>query len=274
MKVKRNDPCPCGSGKKYKQCCLPIEQAKAKEEREWEDAAGFLRRNFLFYAREERFAQPFADGLELFFNGYHNIETAHEMSELESFRFIEWFIYDYYPPDGQRLIEEYKADKGELLNDKESEILDGWIQADPACAYRLVGATGEGKRTLVLQNLFDDTEHTIHNTSGPGRAEVGDVLIARLLPMRDEIRMSAATGFLPAEEAADLKPFILDAWESYKEEMPDTVWDDFLRRRGYLFANYELDAAKKAGRPPVARLDPDRPSSRIPQVLRRGRQRR
>ncbi|HDP1356122.1 TPA: SEC-C domain-containing protein, partial [Klebsiella pneumoniae] len=21
-KVGRNDPCPCGSGKKYKQCCL------------------------------------------------------------------------------------------------------------------------------------------------------------------------------------------------------------------------------------------------------------
>ena len=22
MKVGRNDPCPCGSGKKYKKCCL------------------------------------------------------------------------------------------------------------------------------------------------------------------------------------------------------------------------------------------------------------
>ncbi len=21
-KIRRNDPCPCGSGKKYKQCCL------------------------------------------------------------------------------------------------------------------------------------------------------------------------------------------------------------------------------------------------------------
>jgi methionyl aminopeptidase len=21
-KIKRNDPCPCGSGKKYKKCCL------------------------------------------------------------------------------------------------------------------------------------------------------------------------------------------------------------------------------------------------------------
>jgi len=29
-KVGRNDPCPCGSGKKYKKCCLPKEtQARA-----------------------------------------------------------------------------------------------------------------------------------------------------------------------------------------------------------------------------------------------------
>jgi hypothetical protein len=27
QKVGRNDPCPCGSGKKYKRCCLPNEQA-------------------------------------------------------------------------------------------------------------------------------------------------------------------------------------------------------------------------------------------------------
>lgn len=25
----RNDPCPCGSGKKYKKCCLPADQAAA-----------------------------------------------------------------------------------------------------------------------------------------------------------------------------------------------------------------------------------------------------
>jgi preprotein translocase subunit SecA len=28
-KVGRNDPCPCGSGKKYKKCCLPKEEARA-----------------------------------------------------------------------------------------------------------------------------------------------------------------------------------------------------------------------------------------------------
>ena len=29
-KVHRNDPCPCGSGKKYKRCCLPVEQERAR----------------------------------------------------------------------------------------------------------------------------------------------------------------------------------------------------------------------------------------------------
>jgi uncharacterized protein len=29
-KVGRNDPCPCGSGKKYKQCCLKKDQEASK----------------------------------------------------------------------------------------------------------------------------------------------------------------------------------------------------------------------------------------------------
>ena len=29
----RNDPCPCGSGRKYKQCCLDKQQSAAREAR-------------------------------------------------------------------------------------------------------------------------------------------------------------------------------------------------------------------------------------------------
>jgi preprotein translocase subunit SecA len=28
-KVGRNDPCPCGSGKKYKKCHLPVDEGSA-----------------------------------------------------------------------------------------------------------------------------------------------------------------------------------------------------------------------------------------------------
>jgi hypothetical protein len=32
MKVGRNDPCPCGSGKKYKKCCLAKDEAAARQD--------------------------------------------------------------------------------------------------------------------------------------------------------------------------------------------------------------------------------------------------
>jgi len=31
--VGRNSPCPCGSGKKYKKCCLPLKDAHDAQER-------------------------------------------------------------------------------------------------------------------------------------------------------------------------------------------------------------------------------------------------
>src|SRR6266571_774139 len=31
-KPGRNDPCPCGSGKKYKKCCLPKDEAIEREQ--------------------------------------------------------------------------------------------------------------------------------------------------------------------------------------------------------------------------------------------------
>lgn len=30
MKTGRNDPCPCGSGKKYKKCCLSLDESERR----------------------------------------------------------------------------------------------------------------------------------------------------------------------------------------------------------------------------------------------------
>jgi SEC-C motif len=37
-KIGRNDPCPCGSGKKYKQCCLAKDEEAHRAERETHNA--------------------------------------------------------------------------------------------------------------------------------------------------------------------------------------------------------------------------------------------
>lgn len=38
MNVKRNDPCPCGSGKKYKKCCGKIELESKRFQRSFSAA--------------------------------------------------------------------------------------------------------------------------------------------------------------------------------------------------------------------------------------------
>ena len=38
MKPQRNDPCPCGSGKKYKKCCLPKERNQQTGDSPWSHA--------------------------------------------------------------------------------------------------------------------------------------------------------------------------------------------------------------------------------------------
>jgi hypothetical protein len=265
----RNAPCHCGSGKKYKQCHLRLDQAVAKENRAWESAASFLRRDFIAFAKEERFAESFAAGVALFFNNYYSIENTHEMSQPETLRFFDWFTHDHTPDDRPRLIEIYHTDKIELMDEKEASLLNSWLAAGPASAYVLADATGEGKQILHFQDVFDNKEYIIRESGGPGRAEVGDVLIARLLPFRDQLRQSGATGYLPADEADGLKALFLDAWDAFKAEKPDAVWEGFLRQRSYLFAHYELKAAEKAGRPAVARLDPSRPKSQVVDRLAR-----
>ena len=53
MKVGRNAPCPCGSGKKYKHCCLKKEQESRARVREMTGGMPMANR-FFGYDREAR----------------------------------------------------------------------------------------------------------------------------------------------------------------------------------------------------------------------------
>ena len=70
-KVGRNDPCPCGSGKKYKRCCLAKEEPKAHPSApatmvtEEEDR---LTKRLVSFAASSRFRRGFVEALSFFFS--------------------------------------------------------------------------------------------------------------------------------------------------------------------------------------------------------------
>lgn len=88
-KVGRNEPCPCGSGKKYKKCCLPLhqearktlpsdqvtaleERTKAREKLEEEVKKGFD----LLFTQDFAKARTLADGL---LQAYPDDDRLHDM---------------------------------------------------------------------------------------------------------------------------------------------------------------------------------------------------
>ncbi|MBO9323855.1 MAG: SEC-C domain-containing protein, partial [Roseiflexus sp.] len=78
--VGRNDPCPCGSGKKYKQCCLPREEAARAEQLRLRRAVDTLLPKIIDAARATPEVVP--DALQRYWNGKYAPEQLAELDDL------------------------------------------------------------------------------------------------------------------------------------------------------------------------------------------------
>lgn len=262
-KPGRNDPCYCGSGKKYKKCHLPIDQQAEKEKRAQQAAVHYIRRDLLKFARDEQFSEDFAQALALYWDGYYDVETAESMSQPEALRFFDWFTFDYTLADGRRLIDVYVSERFEDLSTPQQQVIEEWKDAPPASAYELTGYEGQ---TLQLRDYLTGEEFELYEAGGRGNVQIGEVILARLVPVTDHLEFSTSAAYLPAAEITDLKEKMEAAKADYLAEHPEATHADFLRDRNYLMVHHGLAHAKAQGRPPVARLDPDRPDKKTQKI--------
>ncbi len=114
-KIGRNEPCPCGSGKKYKQCHAPIDEARETERRQIRQAQEPLLAKVMDAA--PRFAVELAPALERFWNGKHSVEAIEDLDDLEergSERFLTWFMFNYPGVGGRTPLERLADDLSDL----------------------------------------------------------------------------------------------------------------------------------------------------------------
>ncbi|MGQ9459107.1 MAG: SEC-C domain-containing protein [Anaerolineae bacterium] len=259
MPPKRNDPCPCGSGKKYKHCCMPKDQASHLEALLWERAYRNLRTALVEFAQEEPFTEAVAEGLQLFWGDSYHPEALERMDEDEALLFFDWFAFDYrWGEEGQRLIERFAASEPEYLDERERALLQAWLAVPPGSAYRVEAVEGEDG-TLHLQDLFADrwpegvpTRVDVLAPAAAKAVEPGEILLGRPVPVGSTMRLSGSTVRLPGEVASALRQFIEEAEAAYKGEHPEASWLEFLRDRGYLFVHFAMRHAEEEGRPPVS----------------------
>lgn len=267
----RNDPCYCGSGKKYKQCHMKEDQAKESDRRAAQEAVRYIRRDLLKFARDERFNKDFAKALPLYWNDLYTIDTAEEMAQDEALRFFDWFMFDYTLADGEseaasgrRLINIYYEERREDLSTPQQIALDEWRLAPPAGAYELTSYEGQ---TLSLRDYFTGEEATVYESGGRGNVEIGEVILTRLVPVMGKLEFSTTAAYLPAAEIQDIKSQMETAEAAYRAEHPDATHEQFMRANNHLIIHHALAQAVVQKRPPVARLDPHRPDKKTQKVV-------
>ncbi|MEM7336236.1 MAG: SEC-C domain-containing protein, partial [Chloroflexota bacterium] len=156
----RNQPCYCGSGIKYKLCCMKKDQAAEQEKRAISDAVSFVRRDLLKFARDDQFAEDFAKALPYYWDNLYELENAEEMSQDEALRFFDWFVFDYQPEgeDAKRLIDLYVVEERENLSSAQQKVIDGWQDAPPSGAYELLAYEGQN---LTLADYFSGEQFEV-----------------------------------------------------------------------------------------------------------------
>lgn len=264
-KPGRNDPCYCGSGLKYKKCHMKEDQAAEKERSHVQRAAGFIRRDLLKFARDERFAEDFAQALPLYWNDYYDAANAEQMSQPEALRFFDWFVFDYTLADGKRLIELYAAEQMDELSLHQQKIAADWVHVGPATLYELVAYEGQ---VLQLRDYFTDETFEVYEGGGRGNVEVGELILTRLVPVADRLEFSTTSAYLPSAEITDVKEKIQAAKEAYLAENPQAGHTQFMRQHNHLLVHHALLEAKNQGRPPVARVDADRSDKKTQKIAR------
>lgn len=83
-KTGRNDPCHCGSGKKYKRCCLEKDSSAASALAQAEAAAAHARRETLLDAIEAQLDPDPYDGLDEATNAVVDLVHAGKLDEAEA----------------------------------------------------------------------------------------------------------------------------------------------------------------------------------------------
>lgn len=268
-KPGRNEPCWCGSGKKYKECHLPIEDAQRTDQRKLRQAQDTLLPKIMHATQSV--AQAFPAALACFWQDRYTLEQMEELDDLEdrgANRFLTWFAFDYRLDDGHTLVETLAAaaDQGSFEVDTyESRLLHMWkpVRLRPYIVEQI-----RKGHSLTVRNLLDQEIYIVEDHAAARRLEVGEALVGHLVPVSDQpASLFASTmpleaghpggGTLPEAPAAiycitgavaqltqdtqeTLVEFAKLHLQDLRRSQPDAELSDLPYQRSYIFNHFVL----------------------------------
>ncbi len=206
QRVQRNDPCPCGSGRKFKKCCYHGDRTITQLDRAM--VIELLER-FVENCDERR------DALDVFCGGLDMDVPAmtDHFREISDSAFLFWFVFDRPLDDGSYVVDRIlKANP--VLSTGERRYLEQ-MRATAVMPYEVISV--RPGISVVLRRLGAQEEIEVREKSASRTLKRWDILVTRLNPV-------GPTGGPEIEMGAMLMPSMV------REEIAEVVHQELDKR--------------------------------------------
>ncbi len=240
-KIGRNDPCPCGSGKKYKQCHEATDRAQEDQLRLLRRAQDRLFPKLIEATQSPELAPTTPALFEQYWGGRYTAADMNDLDEQEdrgSERFLTWMAFDAQSgDDGSTLVERIAANPpAELeLDAHELDLLPTWagIRLRPYLIVEII----KGKGALIQEVLTKET-FTLRDHAAAKRLEENELIFAHLVPVGDEYYIAGAAAQTTPDTVEKLAEFLAVSLEDWQLRNPDADLNQFVRENSYLFNHF------------------------------------
>ena len=217
--VGRNEPCPCGSGKKYKKCCL----RKVQQEKSYNLAVDRVIDKVIsfFFEQEENYLSEVNTYLERYAQVFE-IEVFEMSAELEFLAHFN-FIFDYKLESEKTILELFKEEQGHNLSKREQQVLDALIGARLK-VYQVDDQIGIH---YELQNLFQDESSFVIDSAD--EILPGDILVGRIVQIGEHAQLVGLYNVISFDYKEIVETEINGMWAEFRRENDSSSWEEFSR---------------------------------------------
>jgi len=235
--VGRNDPCPCGSGKKYKKCCgknnvVNIDRLLEREILAQQDKIiDFALINY---------GQEITEIISVYLE---EMDIPEEVEELFTFLMDRWIIFDVPIDSENKIIDVYiKESLKSIKRPKLKEIILSWNRGRPIIGELI---SKKGEFFLLADIISDQTFKVKVLDDSPHQPETGTIIIGIIVPIGSD-EFTFFTTFIDVPEELGFS-FMQDIREFYHSDRSADSPEKFLSDKfpallGFAFLEREITA--------------------------------
>jgi len=178
-KIGRNDPCPCGSGKKYKTCCLGLEGLVDRNEKP------FMRYSQLISTIKVKLDQQYKSQIKKMRKSlqerFLRLSTTNYLPQEQESILSDWLWFDMTDSEGMTFGSEYLAQNGAYIEEPLRNCLQS-LNSSYLSLYQPIGMNGDS----LLVKDFITGEDSLIMLKEPLDAEISEdkpLLLGRLVAL-------------------------------------------------------------------------------------------